>query len=139
MKKHYLYQLYHHISRAGLKRVEDSHERKSLLFINKMSLVNTALMCAFSVTVLCFHMFGFLLFTLPFMFLFALPPLLNYLGKLTFCRFYFSIMPLFFITGVCMHNDSVLGDKYLLLTTATIPLILFKDKRAIYGLFIVNS
>lgn len=37
-----------------------------------------------------------------------------------------------------MHNDSVLGDKYLLLTTATIPLILFKDKRAIYGLFTLN-
>lgn len=138
MNKIYLYKIYHKVSRAGISRVEGAQDRKNLLFINKMSLVNTALMFAFSLTVLCFHMSGFLLFILPFMLLFALPPVLNHLGLLNFCRFYFSILPLIFICGVCIHNGSALGDKYLILTTATIPLILFKDKKTIYGLFAIN-
>jgi hypothetical protein len=138
MIKIYLYKKYLAISKKGIEKVTDANDKKNLIFINKMSLVNTLLMFAFSATVLYFDMPGFLFFTIPFMVLFALPPLLNSLGYLNFCRFYFSIMPLVFICGVCIHNGSILGDKYLILTTATIPLLLFKEKKAIYSLFTLN-
>lgn len=123
---------------AGIRLAKTPHDRKSLLFINKMSMVNTCLMFGFSVTILIFGLHKILMFTLPFALLFALPPYLNAKGQLFFCRYYFSVMPLFFLIGVCIHNGALLGDKYLILTTATIPLILFKHKKTIYGMFAVN-
>jgi serine phosphatase RsbU (regulator of sigma subunit) len=138
MKKIYLYKFIKHVACYGLQNVKTPHDRKSLLFINKMSMINTLLMTAFSVTVMFMGLYSVLLFTLPFLVLFALPPLLNSKGKLFFCRYYFSILPLIFLIGMCVHNGSPLGDKYLVLTTATIPLLLFTHKKTIYGLFAAN-
>lgn len=138
MRKIYLYTLFKAVIFSGLTLVKSPHDRKSLLFINKMSLVNTLLMLVFSLTVTFLGLHDVLFFTLPFTLLFALPPYLNSKGYLFFCRYYFSIVPLLFLAGVCVHNGSLLGDKYLLLTTAIIPLILFKDKKTIYGMFAVN-
>lgn len=138
MKKLYLYKIVRYITLSGIRLVQSPNEKKSLLFINKMSMINTVLMSAFCITVLCFGLHSMLLFTLPFVILFALPPYLNAKGYLSFCRYYFSIMPLFFLLGICIHNNSQLGDKYLLLTTATIPLILFENKKVIYGMFTLN-
>ena len=132
MTKIYLYTFIKDLSLSGLSLTKTPHDRKSLLFINKMSLVNTLFMLAFSITLALLDLDEVLFFTIPFTFLFALPLYLNSVGKLNSCRYYFSIMPLFFIAGICIHNGSHLGDKYLLLTTATIPLILFKDKKTIY-------
>jgi serine phosphatase RsbU (regulator of sigma subunit) len=138
MKKIYLFRLYTLFARSGIELAGSPHDRKNLLFINKMSMINTVILLAFSITVICFGMADMLLFTVPFMLLFALPPYLNSKGKLFFCRYYFSIIPLFFLVAVGIHNGSVLGDKYLVVTTATIPLILFKHKKTIYSLFALN-
>jgi serine phosphatase RsbU (regulator of sigma subunit) len=138
MTKIYFYTLIKQITFAGIRLAETPHDRKSLLFINKMSLLNTLLMLAFSVTVTFFGLYDILYFTIPFMMLFSLPPYFNFKGQLLFCRYYFSIVPLCFLIAVCIHNGSMLGDKYLILTTATIPLILFKHKKTIYSLFAAN-
>ncbi len=138
MIKIYPYILIKNLSIAGISLAKTPYDRKSLLFINKMSLVNTLFMVAFSITLALLNMSDVLCFTIPFTILFALPAYLNSKGKLFFCRYYFSIVPLIFIMAVCIHNGSHLGDKYLLLTTATIPVILFKDKKTIYSLFFLN-
>ncbi|MBK9283449.1 MAG: SpoIIE family protein phosphatase [Sphingobacteriaceae bacterium] len=138
MKKIYFYNLYRNIARMGLKRLADSYDKKHLLFINKMSMVNTLLMLAFSVTVLAFKLSTLFYIAVPFIFLFALPPFINALGLLHFCRYYFSILPLIFIACLSFHNSEELGDKYLILTTATIPLLLFKKRKEVIALFILN-
>ncbi len=138
MTKIYPYKFIQKIVYAGLERAKSPINRKGIIFINRMSIVNTLLMLAFSITVPFLNLSQVLFFTVPFTFLFALPPWFNSLGYFSFCRYYFSILPLFFVTGVCIHNSGALGDKYLILTTAAIPLILFRDKQKIYLLFALN-
>ena len=138
MTKFYPKKVIKSIVNAGLSKAKSPINRKGIVFINRMSIVNTFLMLAFSVTVPFLNLSQVLIFTIPFTFLFALPPWLNYKGYFSFCRYYFSILPLCFVAGVCIHNGGALGDKYLILTTAAIPLILFKDKQKIYLLFTLN-
>jgi serine phosphatase RsbU (regulator of sigma subunit) len=95
-------------------------------------------MIVFSVTAPLFDLPDVLFFTIPSMFAFALPPYFNAQGRLEFSRYYFAIVPLAFLLGVCIHNSPELGDKYLILTSATLPLILFKKRRTIYLLFALN-
>jgi len=135
MSSRYIYYTWKKIIVSGLRLAASPHDRKSLLFINRMSILNVLLMIAFSVTAPLFNLSHVLYFTIPFMFAFGLPPYLNHSGRLKFCRYYFAIVPLFFLIGVCIHNSAELGDKYLLLTSATLPLILFKNKRTIYLIF----
>lgn len=126
------------ITSAGLHLARAPINRKGVLFINRMSIVNTSLMIVFSCMMPFFDLAHVLFFTIPFIFLFALPPVFNFKGYFAFCRYYFSILPLVFLLLVCIHNGATTGDKYLFLTTATIPLILFKSKIKIYLMFLVN-
>ncbi|MBP7809264.1 MAG: SpoIIE family protein phosphatase [Bacteroidia bacterium] len=134
----YIYYVWKKITVSGLRLADSPHDRKSVLFINKMSVLNVLAMIAFSVSAPLFNLQHVLYFTIPFMFAFGLPPYLNHLGKLKFTRYYFAIIPLVFLIGVCIHNSAELGDKYLILTSATLPLILFKNKKTIYLIFGLN-
>ncbi|MGE0567824.1 MAG: PP2C family protein-serine/threonine phosphatase [Bacteroidia bacterium] len=126
------------VAYAGYYQANASINRKGILFINRMSIINTFLMLAFSLTVPFLNLSEVLVYTIPFTFLFALPPLLNKQKLFSFCRYYFALLPLSFLTFVCIHNGNLMGDKYLILTTSAIPLILFKRKRTIYLMFAVN-
>lgn len=134
----YFVDLWKKITVSGLRSGKTPHDRKSILFINRLSMLNTLLMIVFSIVGPILHLNDVLYFTIPFAIAFAIPPYLNKINKLEFCRLYFSIMPLFFLTGVCMHNGQELGDKYFILTTATIPLILFRKRWIINLLFGLN-
>lgn len=138
MVKLYFNTLLKEITYAGLSKAKAPINRKGILFINRMSILNTLLMLVFSVTLPFLNQSELLLFTVPFTLLFAIPPLLNYKTYFSFCRYYFSLVPLLFLITVCIHNGAELGDKYLLLTTATIPLVLFRDRSKIYFLFALN-
>jgi len=133
-----IYQLALQISNAGLKKAKAPINRKGILFINRMSMVNTLSMLAFSVAVVFLELSDVLIFTLPFAFLFALPPYFNHRAWFYFSRYYFSVLPLLFLLIVCIHNGAVMGDKYLILTSAAIPVILFKNKKDIFMLFFLN-
>lgn len=138
MIKSYITNVIHKITFSGSNLAKAPINRKGILFINRMSIVNTVLMLIFSFTLPLFNLASVLWFTLPFTFLFALPPFLNSRGWFSFTRYYFSFLPLLFLVAVCMHNSADMGDKYLILTTAAIPLILFRDKTKIYKIFAVN-
>jgi serine phosphatase RsbU (regulator of sigma subunit) len=138
MSKIYLLNLIQKVTYAGLKLANAPINRKGILFINRMSIVNTVLMLLFSLTLPFFQLNAILWLTLPFTLLFALPPLFNAKAKFAFARYYFSVLPLFFILMVCLHNSADMGDKYFILTTAAIPLILYRDKAKIYKLFALN-
>jgi serine phosphatase RsbU (regulator of sigma subunit) len=138
MSNLYFFDILKKITFAGLHRAKATINRKGVLFINRMSILNTTLMLIFSVALPFLDLSEVLFFTIPFTVLFAIPPLLNHLGYFAFCRYYFSILPLVFLIAVCMHNGAALGDKYLILTTATIPLVLFRDKSKMYVLFSLN-
>ncbi len=138
MVTNYFTRILKKITFAGLQLARAPINRKGVLFINRMSILNTMMMLIFSFTMPFFSLEELLVFTLPFTILFALPIFLNYKGYFAFCRYYFSVLPLLFLIGLCIQNSSVLGDKYLLLTTATIPLVLFRDKSKIYLMFTLN-
>lgn len=123
---------------SGIRSAKSPHDRKSLLLINRLSMMNTLLMVFFSVMGVVLDLSYVLYFCIPFMVAFALPPYLNKIGKLEFCRYYFSLIPLFFLLAACIHNSDELGDRYLILTTAAIPLILFKERWKINLLFGLN-
>lgn len=134
----YLHRLWKTVIISGINKTQTPHDRKSLLFINRMSVVNVLMMIGFSITAPLFDLPNVLYFTLPFLFAFGLPPYLNKIGYLNFSRYYFAIIPVVFLIGVCIHNSADLGDKYLLLTSAAIPIILFRNQKQIYSLFAVN-
>jgi len=138
MLTYYIHRYWKRIIVSGLCTTETPHDRKSVLFINQMSVLNVLLMLSFSVTAPFFNLPNVLYLTIPFLFAFGLPPYLNYKGYLNFSRYYFSIIPVVFLIGVCIHNSAELGDKYLLLTSAAIPLVLFKQKRIINIFFALN-
>lgn len=138
MVKLYFNTILKQITYAGLNRAKAPINRKGIIFINRMSILNTALMLAFTTTVPFLNLSEVWLFTVPFTVLFSLPPFFNHKGYFAFCRYYFSILPLVFLVAVCIHNGAALGDKYLILTTATIPLVLYRDKSKIYLLFTLN-
>lgn len=138
MVKFYFINILKQIAYCGIALAKAPINRKGILFINRMSIVNTFSMFAFSVGVILLDLKDVLVFTVPFAFLFALPPYFNFKGWFYFCRYYFSAIPLLFLLMVCVHNGEVMGDKYLILTSATIPLILFKNKKDILMLFFLN-
>jgi len=134
----YIYYVWKKITVSGLRLADNPHDRKSILFVNRMSILNVIAMITFSISAPFFNLSDVLFFTIPFMFAFGLPPYLNHTGRHEFCRYYFALIPLLFIIGVCFHNSAELGDKYLIITTATLPLILFKNKPTIYLIFGLN-
>lgn len=138
MGKIYVLKWLETITYAGLKLAKAPINRKGILFINRMSIVNTLLMLLVSFTLPFFGLHQVLFWAVPFTILFALPPLLNSKGFFSFNRYYFSVLPLLFLLTVCIHNSSEMGDKYFILTSAAIPLILFRDRKKIYLLFSLN-
>ncbi|MDZ4665488.1 MAG: SpoIIE family protein phosphatase [Bacteroidota bacterium] len=138
MSNLYFFDILNKSTFAGLHRAKATINRKGVLFVNRMSILNTTMMLVFSIALPFLDLTEVLIFTIPFTILFAIPPYLNYKGYFAFCRYYFSILPLVFLTVVCMHNGAMLGDKLLILTTATIPLVLFRDKSKIYLMFSLN-
>jgi serine phosphatase RsbU (regulator of sigma subunit) len=134
----YMYSLWRKVTVSGLRYGETPHDRKCILLINRMSMLNTLLMILFSILGPIVKMYEVLYFSVPFAIAFALPPYLNKLKLLEFSRLYFSVLPLIFLIGVCIHNGAELGDKYFILTTATIPILIFREKWIIYLLFFIN-
>jgi serine phosphatase RsbU (regulator of sigma subunit) len=126
------------VTLSGIRSAKTPHDRKSLLLINRLSMLNTLLMVFFSVMGIVLDLSYVLYFCIPFGIAFALPPYLNSLGKFEFSRYYFSIIPLFFLLAACIHNSDELGDRFLVLSTAAIPLILFKERWKINLLFSLN-
>src|SRR3954468_4554061 len=124
----YMYSLWRKVTVSGLRYGETPHDRKCILLINRMSMLNTLLMVLFSILGPIVKMYEVLYFSVPFAIAFALPPYLNKLKLLEFSRLYFSVLPLIFLIGVCIHNGAELGDKYFILTTATIPILIFREK-----------
>lgn len=134
----YIYSLWRKVTISGLKAGKTPHDRKCILLINRMSMLNTFLMILFSLLGPFLGLYQVLYFSIPFAFAFFLPPLLNKLKYLELSRYYFSLVPLIFLVVVCIHNGSELGDKYFILTTATIPILLFRKRWVIYFLFFIN-
>lgn len=138
MSKNFVLKLILSITYAGLNLAKAPVNRKGILFINRMSIVNTLLLILVTFSLPLFGLFQVLYFAVPFIFLFALPPYFNFKGYFSFTRYYFSILPLLFLVTVCLHNSADMGDKYFILTSAAIPLILFKERKKIYILFALN-
>ncbi|MGZ3932715.1 MAG: PP2C family protein-serine/threonine phosphatase [Bacteroidia bacterium] len=134
----YLSSFWRKVTVSGLRNGATPHDRKCILLINRMSMLNTLLMVLFSILGPIVHLYEVLYFSLPFAIAFSLPPLLNKLKLLELSRIYFCLMPLIFLVGVCIHNGAELGDKYFILTTATIPILIFRKKWVIYLLFFIN-
>ncbi len=116
----------------------NAHDRKCILIINRMSMVLTLLMLMFASMSPILHISQLRYFTLPFCVAFAITPFLNYKGWLTFSKYYLTFMPVICLVFVCFFNSIQMGDRFFLLTTATIPIILFRKKATIYGLFYIS-
>lgn len=134
----YIYSLWRKVTVSGLRSGSSPHDRKCILLINRMSMLNTLLMILFSLLGPIVGLYQVLYFSIPFAVAFAIPPVLNKLKFLEVSRYYFSLTPLIFLVAVCIHNGSELGDKYFILTTATIPILIFRERWIIYTLFFVN-
>jgi len=133
-----MYSVWRKITVFGLRSGASPHDRKCILLINRMSMLNTLLMVLFSILGPMVGLYQVLYFSIPFAIAFAIPPILNKLKFLEVSRYYFALTPLIFLVAVCIHNGSELGDKYFILTTATIPILIFRERWIIYTLFFIN-
>jgi serine phosphatase RsbU (regulator of sigma subunit) len=125
-------------SSGGVQFAKTVHERKTILLINKMSAVLTLMMFLFSLLGPVLGLWDVLLFSVPFGIIFAVTPLFQKMGWLLFSKYLFTFSPVLCIFCVCMHNSYQMGDRFFFLTTATIPLIIFRRKLDMILLFFFN-
>ncbi len=126
------------ITYSGISHSKNSHDRKCILIINRMSIVLALLMVMFASMAPIFKIYDMLYFCIPFFIAFSLAPYFNYRGWLTFSKFFFAFAPVICLVSICFYNSINLGDRFFFITTATIPIILFRKTWVVYTIFYVS-
>jgi hypothetical protein len=126
------------ITYSGIGFAKNSHERKCVLIINRMSLILSLLMLMFIGLVPVLHTYQMLFFSVPFFFAFSLAPFFNAKGWLNFSKWFFCFIPVVCLVIICFFNSINLGDRFFFFTTATIPIILFRKTWVVYSIFYVS-
>ncbi|MCX6312694.1 MAG: SpoIIE family protein phosphatase [Bacteroidetes bacterium] len=126
-------------SSGGLQFAKTVHDRKTILLINRMSVILTAMMLLFSLLAQILGLWDILLFSIPFGIIFSIIPLLQRNGWILFSKYLFTFSPVLCIFFVCIHNGAQMGDRFFLLTTAMIPLIIFRKKLVMFLLFLFSA
>ncbi|MBA3681519.1 MAG: SpoIIE family protein phosphatase [Bacteroidetes bacterium] len=131
-------ELYNKIIFLGIHHAKNQNDVKSIKLINQMSLILAILMFLFCLIGPILNLYNVLYFAIPFAFAFSLTTYFNHKGWLTFNKYYFTLVPMFFICLICWHNGINMGDRYFLFATAIIPLILFRNTLLIFALSYLN-
>jgi serine phosphatase RsbU (regulator of sigma subunit) len=126
------------ITYAGIDYANNSHDRKSILIINRMSIILAIMMFTFVIFGIVSKTYYLLYFTVPFLFAFCSAPVFNARGWLTFSKWFFAFLPLSCLIVVCIYNSAELGDKFFFLTTGAIPILLFRKTWTVYLIFYVS-
>ncbi len=126
------------IAHSGISFAENSHDRKCILIINRMSMILAVLMLMFVALVPVLKTYDMIYFCVPFFFAFSAAPFFNSRGWLTFTKWFFTFTPLICLLIVCVFNSIDLGDRFFFFTTATIPILLFRKTWVIYFVFYIN-
>ncbi len=126
------------ITYAGFSEAKNSHDRKSVLIVNRMSLILIILMILFVVLSPIIAIEKAFYFSISFLIIFSLTPFFNTRGWLTFSKYYFSFVPVLGVMVICYNNPGALGDRYFFLTTAVIPILLFRKTWVVYSIFYVS-
>jgi hypothetical protein len=126
------------ITYSGIEFAENSHDRKCILIINRMSIVLALLMLMFASMSPVFKIYDLLYFSIPFLIAFSLAPWFNSKGWLTFTKWFFTFTPVVCLIIICFYNSIELGDRFFFFTTATIPIILFRKTWVVYLVFYVS-
>lgn len=126
------------ITYAGIEFTENSHERKCLLIINRMSIILAILMLSFAALAPVLKTYDILYFSLPFCVAFSVAPFFNSKGWLKFTKWFFTFTPVLCLISICFYNSIELGDRFFFLTTATIPIILFRKNWVVFLIFCVS-
>ncbi len=123
---------------SGLSHAKNPTDVKNISLMNRMSLILAVLMISFCLISPILKLYDIIYFAIPFALAFGLTPYFNHKGWLLFNKYYFTIVPIFFVCLICWHNSIGLGDRYFLFSTALIPLILFKNRVTIFALSYLN-
>ncbi len=126
------------ITYSGIEFAENSHDRKCVLIINRMSIVLAILMLSFASLYPVFKKFELLYFSIPFCIAFSLAPWFHSKGWLTFSKWFFTFSPVVCLIIICFYNSIGSGDRFFFFTTAAIPIILFRKTWVIYLVFYVS-
>jgi serine phosphatase RsbU (regulator of sigma subunit) len=125
-------------STGGVQFAKTTLERKTILLINKMSAVLALMMLFFSSLGPVLGLWDVLYFSVPFGIIFAITPFFQQMGWLKFSKYLFTFSPIVCVLCVCLHNSLQMGDRFFFLTTASIPLLLFRRQLDMYLLFMFN-
>ncbi len=131
-------QLWERVSNFGIDFAENVSERKSVVLINRMSLVLAWIMTIFALMAVFLGMFPIIGFPVSFIISFLLPVYFQKRGWLTFAKYFFTFCPILGITAICMFNSAEMGDKFFFFTTSTIPILIFNHKGQRYLFFLVS-
>lgn len=126
------------ITYSGIEFAENSHDRKCVLIINRMSIILAILMLCFASLSPIFKIYDLLYFSIPFCIAFSFAPWFNAKGWLTFSKWFFTFTPVLCLLIICFYNSIELGDRFFFFTTATIPIILFRKSWVIYLVFYIS-
>jgi serine phosphatase RsbU (regulator of sigma subunit) len=126
------------ISGSGLQYCKTPHDRKTVVLLNKISTICALTMILF-LAFCAFFTNGTLL---PFVFFFGIVfgslPLIHSYGFLKLGKVLGCIIPVCIISFISLVSLREGGDRYYLLVTAVIPLILFKNRWAYILFFDLN-
>lgn len=126
------------IAHLGVSFALNSHDRKCILIINRMSMVLSFMMLTFASLAPIFKIYDLLYFSIPFCIAFSSAPWFNAKGWLTFAKWFFTFAPVVFLVVVCFYNSREMGDRFFFLTTATIPVILYRKTWVVFLVFYIN-
>ncbi|MDP1800164.1 MAG: SpoIIE family protein phosphatase [Bacteroidota bacterium] len=130
--------IFYRLLNAGVNFTKDPQEAKTIMLMNRMGFIMTIMMFVFSLLSPIMGLYNMLYFTFPFAFAFILVPYFNYKHWLAFNRYYFSVVPFLFLCLLCWYNSIELGDRFFFFATATIPVIVFREKLTIFLIFSLN-
>lgn len=126
------------ITYSGIGFATNSHDRKCILIINRMSIILAILMLLFTAMAPVFKIYDLLYFSVTFCVAFSLGPWFHSKGWLIFSKWFFTFSPVVCLITICFFNSLEMGDRFFFFTTASIPIILFRKTWVIYLVFYIS-
>lgn len=126
------------IFKTGVKHCNNNDAIRKVVLINRITILLSFIMLVFSCVNFFQNNYIVLPFSIFYIFLFLLPLLLHYIGYIIFAKYLFSILLPLIASFMALFTGKDSGNLYFIFCTGLIPLIFFKNVKAIYTVFTFN-
>lgn len=120
--------IWHKISIIGLHSASSLHDRKAIILMNRMSVVLATFMLVFVMNAIILGDHIIIPFASFFCLNFLMVPVLLHRGFFGPAKWFFALTPIIEVSVIALVNGEMGGDKFYLMTTGVIPVMVFRSK-----------